>query len=192
MKNQKNLLVSILVILLVFVCIYLLIKDTHKDSTVVSNDSEIQTDYYAGPFSCTAGGYNQTGEGILDTYTVKSGDSLLSISKNIYGDSSRISDLVFLNKHTYNSLSTDSPFIEIGWTLLLPEKDIRIDSRGMTVSSGQVIKLDTDQIIIKTSDYSASYHFYSDHTSLSLPDIKPGDCIHVYNSGSHIYKIEMQ
>lgn len=164
-------------------------KIPEATNNVATNYNETET---ATDTSCKYQVYNSTGEPFLETYTVKSGDSLLSISKEIYGNTGKISDLVFLNKHTYNSLSTDSPFIEIGWVLLLPEKDITIDDRGMSISAGKVFSSDGNKLILKTTSSAPSYNFYKTPTSIPFDSILPDDCVVIYHGGTDIYKVEKQ
>lgn len=184
-----NTIKNIVIVILFVIAIILLFKSNTENQI---SDTQQEPASLVSDINCTYVGYGSTGEQFLDTYTVKSGDSLLSISKDIYGDTSKISDLVFLNKHTYNSLSTDSPFIEIGWTLLLPENDIVIDDRGMNVSAGKVFSNDGNQLILKTTSSAPSYNFYKTPTSIPFDSIVPDDCVVIYHGGTDIYKIEKQ
>ena len=61
----------------------------------------------------------------LDKYTVKSGDTLLSIAKTQLGSTSRIGDIILLNKNRYADLSTENSFLEEGWVLYLPPDYIK-------------------------------------------------------------------
>lgn len=56
----------------------------------------------------------------FSNYTVKQGDSLLSIAKNELGNPSRASELARLNQDAYPGLSVSNPFLEVGWVLALP------------------------------------------------------------------------
>ena len=58
----------------------------------------------------------------LTKYTVRKGDTLLSIAKNELGDSSRVDELIGLNKTWYPNLSIQNPFIKAGWELRIPPK----------------------------------------------------------------------
>lgn len=64
----------------------------------------------------------------LHSYTVKKGDSLLSISKNELGTPARVQELITLNSGVYphfiNDNKTNNNFLEIGWIIYLPPKDI--------------------------------------------------------------------
>ncbi len=53
-------------------------------------------------------------------YTVKSGDYLFKIAKEVLGDSSRWPEIVELNKDRYPSLLTNPALIYTGWVLKLP------------------------------------------------------------------------
>lgn len=64
----------------------------------------------------------KSGEKYLNEYIVKNGDTLLSIAKNQLGDSSRVNEIITLNKEKYPTLSLENSFIEIGWKFLLPPK----------------------------------------------------------------------
>lgn len=60
----------------------------------------------------------------LPSYSVKQGDTLLSISKDILKDVSRVEEIVRLNNDIYPQLSLENPFLEVGWKLRLPPANV--------------------------------------------------------------------
>jgi len=75
------------------------------------------------PDECHLSGMQSKKE-YLDSYTVKKGDTLLSIAKNELNDNSRVNELIEVNKEFYPELSLEKPFLEQGWKLYLPPKEI--------------------------------------------------------------------
>lgn len=74
----------------------------------------------------------------LSTYTVKQGDSLLSIAKSQLGNPSRANELARLNNDTYPGLSVSNPFLEVGWILALPpQKNTLLGS--LNVVAGEIV-----------------------------------------------------
>lgn len=76
---------------------------------------------------------------LLTSYTVKPGDSLLSIAKNELGDTSRAGELAEINQESYPGLSLRYPFLEVGWKLGLPPKDLRIIGGELKTAAGEII-----------------------------------------------------
>lgn len=72
--------------------------------------------------SCSKSGFLPKNE-YLPLYTVKQGDTLLSISKNVLNDVSRIDEIIKLNKDDFPELSIKNPFLEKDWVLKLPPEN---------------------------------------------------------------------
>lgn len=135
----------------------------------------------------------QSNTGFLETYTVKSGDSLLSIAKNELNNSSRVNEIVVLNKETYPHLSTEKPFIEIGWKLFLPPKN-QITNGSIYTGAGN----------LSFGDYNGKKLWGVSYEngglgSFTMPELdefggqynlKEGDCIFVtYQGGDGVHKV---
>lgn len=206
MNKRKSFLLGLVLLLAVLACLYFIFTNKTKeivsdqDSTTQSEESQLialsddgKFEYFTGPYNCEISGFTETGEGILDTYTVQKGDSILSIANKIYNDSGKASDIVSLNKYRYNSMTTASSFLEVGWELLLPEPDISMVGEGFEIASGQVYILREGEIVIKTGSNSGTQNFYPNQITKELPPLKLGDCINIFEKDhSLVYKVELQ
>ena len=67
-------------------------------------------------FSDVAGGGSSTAPSGARTYTVKKGDSLSKIAKQLYGDMHRWKEIYEANRDRIN----DPDLIQPGWTLRIP------------------------------------------------------------------------
>ncbi|MFH1896189.1 MAG: LysM peptidoglycan-binding domain-containing protein [bacterium] len=110
---------------------------------------------------CRSYGY-QGEEYFLDLYTVKPGDSLLSISKNELGTTSRVNEIIELNKDKYQ-ISLSKSFLESGWELLLPPEDVK-------ETSGQLIAIQGVISDIRESDGSWEISGPGGHFATISPD----------------------
>ena len=206
MKIRKRFLLGSILFLAIFVCLYFVFFNNTKEvlpdpNSTVQNEENQQIalsddgkfEYFTGPYNCEISGSTKTGEGILDTYTVQKGDSILSIANKIYDDSGKASDIVSLNKYRYNSMTTASSFLEIGWELLLPEADISMVGEGFEIASGQVYILRQGEIVIKTGSNSGTQNFYPSQITKELPPLELGDCVNIFEKDhSLVYKVELQ
>lgn len=114
----------------------------------------------------------------LKSYTIKSGDTLLSISKNELNDISRVNDIIILNIDRYPSLSLENPFLEQGWILYLPPDYITGFKNDLFERSGEVTQVtSTGAIVVRSPRGSAG--IYPDKKTLYLNgfDFKVGDCV---------------
>lgn len=82
-------------------------------------------------------------DGYLPTYTIKKGDTILSIAKNVLGDKSRVEELVKLNNDAYPSLSLKSPFVEPGWKLYLPPQNVSKTNGLIYIAAGKISTSDS-------------------------------------------------
>lgn len=85
----------------------------------------------------------------LETYIVKPGDSLLSVTTKQLGDVSRIGEVIALNKNEYPGLSIQNTFLEVGWRLYLPPKNRK--ASGMVRIGqirGPIVKLGNNELEI--------------------------------------------
>lgn len=106
--------------------------------TQLSSPSSLTTQ---NPVSqCEKNGYYKKEE-FLQKYTVKKGDSLLSIATSQLGDFTRVNELTMLNEDKYLS------FAEEGWELFLPppqQTSGRIKKFG-----GKIYKIDDNYVYIQ-------------------------------------------
>jgi len=96
-----------------------------------------EPDFASKKSDCSFYGFGQK-EKYLPRYVVKRGDSLLSIAKNQLNDSSRVNEIIEMNKETYPSLSLENPFIEVGWELYLPPENTDKTNGLIFVVNGNV------------------------------------------------------
>lgn len=73
---------------------------------------------------------------------------MLSIAENELSRNSRVEELIALNKQTYPQLSQQSPFIEIGWELLLPPKFVRSSSGYLVIYSGEIMAQNDSSLVL--------------------------------------------
>jgi hypothetical protein len=126
---------------------------------------------------------SQYGESTKDKYlikyTVKSGDTLLSIAKSELKDVSRVSELINLNKDSYPSLSINTPFIEKGWTLYLPNKEWPSSSGNIAEIKGEIAEIKDNGTWILKGPMFVSELRLTTNTQLPNRKVKVGDCIKV-------------
>lgn len=121
-------------------------------------------------------------EQYMDKYTIKQGDSLLLISKTQLGDSSRINEIIALNKDKYPALALQNYFIEVGWKFLLPPQRYGITNGAIYVVHGNLsVRLSETHPGWETVWFnrSAGLFFRDDLKRYSHLNFKEGDCITV-------------
>lgn len=112
----------------------------------------------------------------LSTYTVKSGDTLLSIARKQLGSTDNVPVLVALNKDRYSTLSIEKPFVEIGWKLFLPPREPPNIWGDVVAHAGEVAQLTSKgSMVIKSTSGTTYVH---NESSIDYPDgnLKVGDC----------------
>ena len=126
---------------------------------------------------------------ILVKYTVKQGDSLLSIARNELGDPSRIQELAVMNADKYPGLFSSTgvlaqnPFLEQGWTMSLPPKWITNSSGQLDIINGVIFNIRSDDKSMEISskkDQSGHYATITldkDTINQNKVNYKIGDCI---------------
>lgn len=83
----------------------------------------------------------QPREDFMPTYIVKRGDTLISVARDQLGSPDRAEELARLNQlEQHPELSLTTPFLEVGWKLLLPPKEIKKSSGQISVVSGEFIR----------------------------------------------------
>ena len=109
-----------------------------------------------------------------------------SIARKELGDRARVVELVRLNSDTFPTLSTKRDYIERGWKLLLPPRDIRLTNHDLARLKGHLHEVYPDYLVISvTQDLEQRTHMYitpdsqfkKGSESLQLSDFKPGDCV---------------
>jgi len=118
----------------------------------------------------------------LNKYIVQKGDTLLYIAKNELGDSSRVDELIELNKTWYSDISIQNPIIQEGWELRIPPEFFPESSGFLQGVGGEVLEDREDGIIInlkygqqvKQMNYKTSQTKY-----LGQASFKPGDCVYI-------------
>lgn len=116
----------------------------------------------------------------LDVYTVEKGDSLSSIAKSQLGSTNKAEQIIALNVNKNPSLVSISSFLEVGWELYLPPKNLPESKGEITGLNGKLIKKNS----------SSWDTIYTDNPTFPIPiivtdktvflDDKPfndGDCI---------------
>lgn len=188
---SKFLLYFLISIILVAIGIYIG-KATKKMTTVKLNDPS--------SYSCPSFKTYRKDE-FLEHYKVKRGDTLLSLSASIYNDSSRVSELVAYNKDKYPELSLNNPFIEVGWDLVLPPKNIVVTNDLSNIAiinktNGAVMEIEDNNGFWWISNGKNKYVVKPDsqtqYLGLTKSDIKEGDCLTFVLLGTKIYSVERQ
>jgi LysM repeat protein len=148
---------------------------------------------------CKIDRYSNDLEDFLSTYTVQSGDSLLTIARDQLGDVSRVNELISLNKDRYPSLSIDNPFIEIGWKLYLPPDYTKQTSGRLSRVGGWISNIVSNDPLIFEVNNNLGSHFAT--ITISDDTIVPnsfssaiGECVYVIQDelSGKSYKLFLQ
>jgi len=127
-------------------------------------------------FVCTQYGISKQSE-YLQKYTVKSGDTLLSIAKTQLHDPSRVTELINLNSDAYPSLSIKTPFLETGWVLYVPDKTWTPSSGNIVEIKGEVTEIQPNgKWVLQGPEFASDLKPLST-TILPNRKVKVGDCI---------------
>lgn len=118
----------------------------------------------------------------LPPYTVKSGDSLLSIAKSQLKDGSRVSELIILNSDRYPELSLSKPFLEQGWKIYLPPQNLEATNGYIFMISGNV-EIYPSPVGFWGVKYNGGRGGLFPVETLSKDNIKAGDCVSVLYQG---------
>jgi len=128
---------------------------------------------------------------------IKSGDTLLSISRSQLNSTSRVGELIEMNKKRYPGLSLENPFIEVGWELILPPKEVRT-SGNIRVTSGKLSAISENEFKWTVQDQSGSSYncyIYKGDNPIIDDNVKVGECvdiIHDFMNSKKIYIINLQ
>jgi len=121
-------------------------------------------------------------EQYLNNYTVKRGDTLLSISKTQLGDTSRVNEIINLNKDKYPTLSLENPFLETEWKLLLPHQRYGKTNGIINVIHGTLSKSNSGWSVHWRTGSVGVFPF-EDLEKYSHLNLIHGDCITVVYQG---------
>lgn len=157
-------------------------KEITSNNTDISNSVQMRCKNYG----------NKPPDELLEKYTVKKYDGILSISKSQLNDTSRESELIMLNKKYFSNLdgydpSAKYPTLEPGWVLLLPPKSVKKTSGYISIAEGEVAKSTDSTIYLRTysGDYISNpsrpgYRVYiNSETTFNDGEIKVGDCLKI-------------
>lgn len=121
-----------------------------------------------------------------EEYVVESGDTLISISQNKLGDKSRVQELITLNNDNFPTLKSKPEYLEKGWKLLLPPRDIVLTKNDLAKLSGYLHEINEDYLVISTTNnfeqktniyITENSKFKIDDKTLQISDLKRGDCV---------------
>lgn len=132
----------------------------------------------------------------LLTYTVVQGDTLLSIAKSQLGSTSRVNEIIALNKNKYK-LSVQMPFLEQGWILFLPPAYIKNSSGELVEESGELLEINkaTSEWSIGGKNFTSFHLRVSNNTHFPQNEnFNLGDCIKlIYDMNTrYVYLTEHQ
>lgn len=139
---------------------------------------------------------NQITDFIYVKYTVKKGDTMLSVAQDQLGSSSRIADIIYVNMNNYPGLSIQNPYIEPGWIFYLPRpfiKKINIYDQKYasyqlpTVISASILKINVDNSwTLIWGQGATSTRTYADSVFINKQksEYKKGDCLTIVEGGS--------
>lgn len=119
----------------------------------------------------------------LQTYTVKKGDTLISVAENQMGNSGRVDELIELNKEKYPHLSITNGFLEIGFPLYLPPRGINSSSGDLVAINGKLVTQDANNwtVAVEKNNGMLTYNIYpseiTNFDSKIKDDYEPGDCL---------------
>jgi hypothetical protein len=112
----------------------------------------------------------------LNIYTVKPGDTLLSIARSQMGDASRVTELINLNKEEYPQLSMAKSFLEVGWKLFVLPKVLPRTNGNIIELKGEVDKITSEAIWVRGDNWVSMGNIHGDTVMPPTP-VKRGDCV---------------
>ncbi len=107
-----------------------------------------------------------------DEYIVASGDSLMSISRELLGDDTRANEFILLNEDRYPTLISQSSYLERGWKLRIPPKDI-IMTGGFTSLKkyfGHLVYIAEDQMALRNQPKHEGFFLYPNRATTKYYD----------------------
>ncbi len=175
-------------------------EDLEQEGPDLDTEKESEELGFVSTSDCPRYGYEPK-EYFLEVYRVKQGDSLLSIANDELDDSSRAGEIIALNEDRYDNFWKDEKFLEVGWELLLPPKEIDFEAidipslRGLGKSYGSIARKgeDNEQWWIQSGrEGERSVFKISNATVVEAEELEVGDCVVLTGIGTKIYLIEKQ
>ena len=139
------------VIIVIFTSIFLILSIVFifvgfniysKVKYYAERDKAIKNKYGDWTYDCVQHSYYDYIGSFFQEYTVKKGDTLLSISKEKLQDPVKATDIITLNKEKYPSLSYNNQLqiLEPGWKLILPPAGLNTIGSSFAVSNGKLLE----------------------------------------------------
>lgn len=158
----------------------------YQDNVLHPTRINISRDVDITEMKCEQYGYNKNLDEYLVKYTVKKGDTLLSIAKSQLSDSSRMNEIRHLNQTFFQADSVQNPILEPGWVLKLPSSIIKHSSGFIQFFSGEVSERYADSLVLRffSTHYppnqlvkGVTVHLQPD--TITDGTIAVGDCVNV-------------
>lgn len=118
-------------------------------------------------------------------YEVKPGDTITAVAKNELANFERAGELILLNKEKYPTLVTQPGYLEKGWKLKLPPREIIITREDQLLTfrghvhenSAKYFRVSVSPDLSNTYIYdSAATNYFSNNNQVSKQDIPTGVC----------------
>jgi len=102
-----------------------------------------------------------------EVYVVKPGDNMTSVVRNKLADINRLGEVILLNKSKYPTLLTRPEYLEKGWELKLPPRNIVITKeRQLVTFKGHIHENSTDHFRVSADPKSTNTYIYDAKNSL--------------------------
>lgn len=148
-------------------------------TTQITAEKQEKKNTEKSPPSCALYGYQPVNNQYY-IYTVKEHDTLLSIAQHQLKDSSKIYQIISLNKEEYPNLVTDASLLKAGWELKIPLYDIGTIKHTLQILSGKIAEIDEANIGLLRNKERTHYHgMYLHHSTIIDKGIKRGDCVNL-------------
>ncbi|MCA9369424.1 hypothetical protein KC721_03930 [Candidatus Woesebacteria bacterium] len=116
-------------------------------------------------------------EEYLVPYVTSKGETMMDIAISQLRDSSRVYELINLNKETYPDISPEEPFVEDGWIVYLPDPRWPVSSGNISELSAEVTKIAADDTWSLRGPNFATNARLTSRTLYPIEDVKEGDCV---------------
>lgn len=179
MKFKSGSIALIFIMLIVILVVFLVGFGLYLDKAKNSNNRESnEVDKSRSEISGKCRYEDVPLDDYLEKYTVKKGDTLLSIAKSELDNSSRVQELIQLNKNTYPELSLENPFIEVGWSFYLPPKDV-VTTGVLAKGHGEITEIHQSYWLVMYGQGGVHLEWDSStkFENKAIDQYKEGDCI---------------
>lgn len=116
-------------------------------------------------------------EEFLVPYVATKGETMMDIAKSQLRDSSRVYELINLNKKAYPEITADEPFVEEGWIVYLPDPKWPVSSGNISELSAEVTNISADNTWSLRGPKFASNAKLTSRTLYPIEEVKVGDCV---------------